>query len=663
MRSGRVRRSRAVSLVGGLLAVTAVASSVQTPAISATPSPIIITVTGDCANEAASTDWQSVLGVAPQGAPSEAVIEPGTTMRIVNNCDPTTQNAGIPGYAGELIVQQSPAAWFGGTKWPNLTGAPTFSDNATWTPAASANDRAYGTLVRGAYVEFVVAPSTGRFIFEDMLAAWLGGSDIFAGGTYYGGFAVLSPLDISSGGNPITQVVASTSNPIAPITLNYSGFGAGGLIVVDQQFPLPQGLSFSSSQQFGAYTLPATITGTPTQDGVYTVKFQAIDPGAFNRYNPSGNSLEIIVGPAIFPATQTVASQAGTQIASTAAFTASNFSGNVSYSVTGQTQLPAGLTLAASTGVISGTPTATSTDTVTIEATDGTNTATATVTFAITAAPAPPPPPPAAPVTTAPPTTAPPATLPNVPALVNFDNQASLTRTPGAATAIVNGVVVAVEIEAPADLPAAQKDPEDRSPAEVAALQTAAESLVDELNEVAGGDSGLSVVPSPTGASISGLMSVPVPIENTVIVKTDEQSTMFAALNQDGSVTEVQPGAQIEVLGNGQVGVAAFGLTPGETVEFVLMSTPTLLGRFEVNAQGGIKAQAQLPSSVGSGSHTLVVASPSVKASLGLKIGTPAAPTLPVTGGDAGDLAPVMLLLAVGAVLVVVSRRRITLVP
>lgn len=270
----------------------------------------------------------------------------------------------------------------------------------------------------------------------------------------------------------------------------------------------------------------------------------------------------------------------------------------------------------------------------------------------------PPPPPPAAPVTTAPPTT-----LPNVPALVNTDNQASLTRTPGAATAIVNGEVVEVDIEAPADLPAAQTDPEDRSPAQVAALQSAAESLVDELNDVAGGNSGLAVVPTPTGASISGLMSVPVPIENTVIVKTVEQSTVFAALNEDGSVTEVQPGAQIEVLGNGQVGVAAFGLTPGETVEVVLMSTPTLLGRFEVNAQGGVKAQAQLPESIRTGSHTLVVASPSVKASLGVKVGSAVRPTLPVTGGDADGLAPVALLMAVGAVLVIVSRRRVTLVP
>lgn len=151
-------------------------------------------------------------------------------------------------------------------------------------------------------------------------------------------------------------------------------------------------------------------------------------------------------------------------------------------------------------------------------------------------------------------------------------------------------------------------------------------------------------------------------IENTVIVETDERSTMFAALNQDVSVTEVEPGTQIKMLGNGQVGVAAFGLTPGETVEFVLMSTPTLLARSEVDAQGGIKAQAQLPTSVGTGNHTLVVASPSVKASLGLKIGTPAALKLPVTGGDAADLAQV-LLLVVGVVLVIVSRRRVTLVP
>lgn len=644
------------------MAVTAVASAAQIPivAVATSNQTWTITVSGDCENGAAVSDWQTVTGRDPRNALVLPSFAPGDTLRVVNQCD--VPQSSPNNYVGELVLFDYPAAW-SNPIMPPVVGSPTFSDGASWNVAPTVNDYSSGTINNGEHVDIVLGATTSEWIFERFIAAWVGGSGIFGGGAWYGKFAVLTPLDITVAQNSVTQVFGATTSAISTITLSYSGLGADGRILVDQTFPLPPGLSFSSQQVSGAYTSPATIDGTPTADGTYVVKFLAYNGTTGNFFDLSGNSLQIIVGPVISPATQTVSGQAGTAIASTTAFTASSFSGSVSYAVTGQTPLPAGLTLNASTGVISGTPTATSTDTVTIEATDGTNTATATVTFAITAAPAPPPPPPAAPVTTAPPTTAPPATLPNVPALINTDNQSTLTQSPGGATAIVNGEVVAVEVEAPADLPAAQKDPEDRGPAEVAALQDAAESLIDELNDVAGGNSGLSVVPSPTGASITGLMNVPVPIENTVIVKTDDQSTVFAALNQDGSVTEVQPGAQIEVLGNGQVGVAAFGLTPGETVEFVLMSTPTLLGRFEVDAQGGIKAQAQLPSSVGTGSHTLVVASPSVKASLGLRIGTPAAPTLPVTGGDVGDLAPVLLLLAVGAVLVIVSRRRITLVP
>jgi hypothetical protein len=184
--------------------------------------------------------------------------------------------------------------------------------------------------------------------------------------------------------------------------------------------------------------------------------------------------------------------------------------------------------------------------------------------------------------------------------------------------------------------------------------------LVNDLNQAAGGNSGLAVVDTPTGANLTGLLSVPVPIENTVLVEAANKSTLFAALNQDGSVTEVQPGAVIEVLGNGQVGVFASGLTPGESAEFVIMSTPTLLGAYTVDANGSIRAQTALPSGIGLGNHTLVVASPTVQASLGLKV---TAGALPATGLDDSSR-PIMLalwLLAGGVFIVVLRRRRITL--
>jgi len=222
----------------------------------------------------------------------------------------------------------------------------------------------------------------------------------------------------------------------------------------------------------------------------------------------------------------------------------------------------------------------------------------------------------------------------------------------------VNGQPVTPVVETPADLPAAQVDPEDRSPAQVQSLQTAADDLVGQLNQATGGNSGLTVVDTPTGANLSGLLSVPVPIENTVLVEAANKSTLFAALNQDGSVTEVQPGAVIEVLGYGQVGVLASGLTPGEAVEFVIMSTPTLLGSYTVDANGSIKAQTALPSGIGLGNHTLVVASPTVQASLGLNV---TAGALPATGLDSsrGPVSVALWLLAGGAFVAVLRRRRL----
>lgn len=265
------------------------------------------------------------------------------------------------------------------------------------------------------------------------------------------------------------------------------------------------------------------------------------------------------------------------------------------------------------------------------------------------------------PTTTVPATTVPATTVaPTGPSLVNSSNQQALTQQPGAATALVNGQAVSVSVETPADSPAGRVDPEDRTPAQVQSLQTAADDLVGQLNQSAGGNSGLGVVDTPTGANLTGLLDVPVPIENTVLVEAGNKSTLFAAVNEDGSVTEVQPGAVIEVLGNGEVGVAAFGLTPNDPVEFVLMSTPTLIGSYTVGADGSVKAQAQLPATVGDGNHTLVVASPSVQASLGLKIAPARATSLPATGAD-GSGRPLLVafwLLVGGAFVAVIRRRR-----
>ncbi|MFZ9674671.1 MAG: hypothetical protein ACO3FR_01010 [Ilumatobacteraceae bacterium] len=86
------------------------------------------------------------------------------------------------------------------------------------------------------------------------------------------------------------------------------------------------------------------------------------------------------------------------------------------------------------------------------------------------------------------------------------------------------------------------------------------------------------------------------------------------------------------------------------------MSTPTLIGRYTVDSSGVVKTQAALPSAIGLGNHTLVVASPTVQASLGVKV---SAGALPATGfGSADAPLTVALWLLTGGMFVAVLRRR-----
>ena len=243
--------------------------------------------------------------------------------------------------------------------------------------------------------------------------------------------------------------------------------------------------------------------------------------------------------------------------------------------------------------------------------------------------------------------------------LVNSSNQAALTATPGKASVLVNGVPVVPQIVTASNSAAAQADPAERSPEQVRELQRAAASMETRLDTIAGGDSGVSVVRTETGAVMTGIFSgTRVPVEDVVVVNAANTATLFAARDVRGNIVEVKPGAVLEVASNGDVAVQAFGLRAGETVELVVMSTPTLLGSFTVDAKGTIKTTAKLPTSIGSGNHSLVVASPSVKASLGLKLVKSSA-SLPVTGANTSDASnwAVAVMLS-GMYLVLVGRRR-----
>jgi hypothetical protein len=258
-------------------------------------------------------------------------------------------------------------------------------------------------------------------------------------------------------------------------------------------------------------------------------------------------------------------------------------------------------------------------------------------------------------------TTLAPSSNASAPTLVTSANQAALTAAPGKASVLVNGVAVTPQIVTASNSPAAQTDPAERTPEQVRELQQTATSIETRLDTIAGGDSGVSVVRTETGAVLTGIFSgTRVPVEDVVVVNAADTATLFAARDVRGNIVEVKPGAVLEVASNGDVAVQAFGLRTGETVELVVMSSPTLLGTFTVDAKGSIKTTAKLPATIGSGNHSLVVASPTVKASLGLKMVKSSA-SLPVTGtaDDLGNWAVAVLLSGVYIMMASRSRRRI----
>ena len=192
-------------------------------------------------------------------------------------------------------------------------------------------------------------------------------------------------------GNASYQTSTSTALSqvvnVAPVTytVTYNGNGnTGGAPPTDASSPYTSGA-------------PVTVlgnTGSLVKAGSSFTGWNTAANGSGTTYAPAATFAinadttlfaQWSAAPAITPATQTVRGQVGTAITATTAYTATGFTGAVSYAIS--PTLPAGLSLNATTGVISGTPTATQTTaTFTVTATGATSgTATATVSITILA--------------------------------------------------------------------------------------------------------------------------------------------------------------------------------------------------------------------------------------------------------------------------------------
>jgi hypothetical protein len=661
----RLRLALAV-VVCAVAASVAMIPSQPSAASAATPQVWTITVSGDCAGGAATSDWQTVFGVDPTltGVNTNPLytftvntMQPGDTLKVVNKCSVGTLYLSKPWYL-------------------SFVGTPVFSSGA-WNEQSSEGaiaNQGHGQAVLGTTIQ-------GEMSFSDIVKfgdptdIWNVRSAIVTSPWNYGPF-IFDEAELSTNGVKRDSFALALNQAATPIAIGTTpSYANNGDIEVraGNYFPLsgpaevsalPPGLNFActvpiveQSVRIGC-TLPATIEGTPTQTGSYTVNLVFNN----NAWGKITRSVTFMVAPT--PTVSAVSPTSGSAAGGTTiSVTGTNFAAGATVTVGGATCTNVTVV---SAGSITCTTPAGSAGTASVVVSSGgqssatntlfTYTAVPITTTTSTPAPAP------TPTTVEPATTVVSTVSASSPTLVTSANQAALTASPGKASVLVNGVAVTPQIVTASNSAAAQADPAERTPEQVRELQQAAATIETRLDTIAGGDSGVSVVRTETGAVMTGIFSgTRVPVEDVVVVNAADTATLFAARDVRGNIVEVKPGAVLEVASNGDVAVQAFGLRPGETVELVVMSTPTLLGSFTVDAKGAIKTSAKLPTSIGSGNHSLVVASPSVKASLGLKLVKSSA-SLPVTGSNtntASNWAVAVLLSGMYLVLVSRSRRRV----
>jgi len=205
-----------------------------------------------------------------------------------------------------------------------------------------------------------------------------------------------------------------------------------------------------------------------------------------------------------------------------------------------------------------------------------------------------------------------------------------------------------------------------RTAEQVAQIRSEAQAMVAALEERLpdGVSSPVSVVETESGANISGLVTdpaddtsdLPVPAEDVVLLVTEEQALLIGGADGPADPADVRNGV-LEIGPDGEVSALAYGLTPGASGELVVMSSPTLLGTFTVGADGSFQGQAALPSTLAAGSHTVVLAADGLVASAGVVV--TGGVTLPVTGGESSSVPWAVLVVAAGALAVLVIRRRV----
>ena len=173
---------------------------------------------------------------------------------------------------------------------------------------------------------------------------------------------------------PASQTVTGRVGAAITSTAAFTSKGIHGTKYFSIAPALPAGLLFSSST--------GVLSGTATTAKAATTYVVTAADGT--NYALATLRLTIPAVPVMTPGSQAISGVAGIAIATTSVLAAPTVTGAKTFTVT--PALPTGLTISATTGAVSGTPTVVSTQTTYIvTATDGTNFATSTLTIVVAA--------------------------------------------------------------------------------------------------------------------------------------------------------------------------------------------------------------------------------------------------------------------------------------
>ena len=268
------------------------------------------------------------------------------------------------------------------------------SANTQVTPAAQSVSGVVGTPISATTAYTVTGISgTKVFVISPTLPAGLSintSTGVVSGTPSAASVAANYTVTVSDGATSATATITiavSGTATLSPGTQTVTG-RVGAAITATTAFTstglgtryfsiapaLPAGLVFSSST--------GVLSGTATAAKEATTYVVTAADGT--NYAVATMRLTISAVPVMTPASQAISGVVGTAIATTSVFAAPTVTGTKTFTVS--PALPTGLTLSATTGAVSGTPTAVSTQTTYIvTSTDGTNFATSTLTVVVAA--------------------------------------------------------------------------------------------------------------------------------------------------------------------------------------------------------------------------------------------------------------------------------------